>query len=208
MRHLALLLLVSVPLAATGGTIVRTFDDDPASAPPRGFLFSGLRDAAPGRWTVQREGIDGILAHGGDPNASRGLSLALMDAPPVGEVEISVRLRLLSGERAGGLVWRYRDEGNFYLARLRLSDQSVTVYRVINGNRIRVEAEDDLELDPAAWHALKVVQRRESARIYIGGVKVFELRDRTFRAPGRVGVCADAGSTVWFNDLTVRPGEE
>ena len=49
----------------------------------------------------------------------------------------------------------------------------LAIYRVVNGNRIRLEREDDLELDPDAWHSLKIFQERGEIRVYLGGIRVF-----------------------------------
>jgi hypothetical protein len=119
-------------------------------------------------------------------------------------VAISVRLRLTSGERSGGLVWRAQDAENYYLARLDLTRQDLGVYRVVNGNRARIEGEDDLELDPDAWHALKVIDEgSEGIRVYLGGIRVLRARDRTFREPGATGLWCTGDSVAHFDDLRV-----
>ena len=47
--------------------------------------------------------------------------------------------------------------------------------------------EDDLELDPKAWHTLKIVHVGESVRAMLGGVRVFEDADRRNRWSGGLG---------------------
>ena len=84
----------------------------------------------------------------------------------------------------GGLVWRVQDAENYYLARLDLDRQDIGLYRVTAGNRTRIEGEDDLELDPTAWHTLRVVQEDENIRVYLGGIRVLRARDRTFGKTG------------------------
>ena len=85
--------------------------------------------------------------------------------------------------RTAGLVWKYQDRLNHYSAQLDLAKQELAVYRVVNGNRIRLEREDDLELDPDAWHSLKIFQERGEIRVYLGGIRVFSERDRLPRTP-------------------------
>ena len=80
-----------------------------------------------------------------------------------------------------------QDADNYYLARLDLDRQDIALYRVSAGNRTRIDGEDDLELDPTAWHTLRVVQEDEKIRVYLGGIRVLRARDRTFDKGGRRG---------------------
>ena len=199
--RLAISLFVALGLLqATKGGILRTFEDDLPGTPPRGFLFAETRQAPPRQWTVQREASGQALVHAG-VEGSGGFAVGVVEGEPLDELEMAVRLKLVGGERAAGLVWRYQDADNYYLARLRLNKQSIDVYRIVNGNRVRVEGEDDLELDPDAWHTLRVVQSRERARVYLGGIKVFELRARSLPAAGLAGVWCAGDSTALFDDL-------
>ena len=107
------------------------------------------------------------------------------------------------GSRTGGLVWRYQDALNYYAVQLNLAEQELSVYRVVRGNRIRLEREDDLELDPEAWHSLRVVQDGESMRVYLGGIRVFGDRDRSAREPGGAGLWASGDASVSFDDFVI-----
>ena len=78
----------------------------------------------------------------------------------------------------------------------------------MDGNRVRLENEDDLELDPAAWHALRVVQRSRSVRVYLGGIRVFEDRDRTTDPAGAVGIWCAGDTTAQFDDLRISRADE
>jgi hypothetical protein len=199
--RLAISLLIALAaLSPRGGDAIRTFEEDAAGAPPRGFLFAETRQAPPRQWSVQRQENGQVLAHSGI-EGSGGFAVAILEGEPLEQLELAVRLKLAGGERAAGLVWRYQDPDNYYLASLRLGNQSIDVYRIVNGNRVRAEGEDDLELDPAAWHTLRVVQGRERARVYLGGIKVFELRARGLPASGLAGVWSAGDSTAWFDDL-------
>jgi hypothetical protein len=118
------------------------------------------------------------------------------------DLQVSVRVRLAGGSLVGGLVWRYQDEHNHYQILLDLTRRELAMYRVVAGNRIRVEREDGLELDPAAWHTLKIVHEQSEIRVSLGGIRVFEENDRTFGA-GRAGVVAGGIADVWFDDLRI-----
>ena len=109
--------------------------------------------------------------------------------------------RFAGGQRSGGIVWRVQDAENYYLARLDLDRQDIGLYRVVGGNRTRIEGEDDLELDTAAWHTLRVVQEDENIRVYIGGIRVLRARDRTFATAGSAGLWCTGDAIAHFDDL-------
>ena len=186
---------------------LRTFDDDTVGAQPPGFTFATARQQTPGRWLVRSEGSNHYLTHVADAGSSGGFALAVLDVPHPIDMRASVRLKLTEGERVGGLVWRYQDSENFYLAALDLRVQELALYRVVRGNRIRLDEEDDLELDDSAWHSLRVVQDEDDIRVSLGGIGVIRARDRAFGEAGRAGVWSGGGGTAWFDELRVEPEE-
>jgi hypothetical protein len=182
-----------------------TFDDDRADFPPTGFTLAAMRQTDAGRWVVERAGGLGHLVHRADPSAP-GFALAVADRVTPDDLAVSARLRFNGASRVGGLVWRYRDDQNYHSLLLDLNRGELSVYRITAGIRIRLDMRDELELDAAAWHALKVIHVGNDIRIMLGGVRVFDEQDRRSdrgRDQGRVGVVATGASEIWFDDLTV-----
>jgi hypothetical protein len=202
----SLVLAAGAAVLAASREPARTFDQEPAGRPPAGFAFLAARDAPAARWTVQREGANGFLAHTADASARGGFSLATFDPPSPGSISFSARTRRGAAKGSLGLVWRVQDAENYYLARLDLEQQDIGLYRIVRGNRVRIEGEDDLELDPNAWHTLKVVQEDEHIRVYLGGIRVLRARDRTFGAAGAAGVWCTGDAVAHFDDLRVDAG--
>lgn len=197
---------VALVLASVSAQVaVRTFDEDSLGAPPPGFTFAMARQQAPGRWLVRADGPNHYLTHLADPAAGGGFALAVLDTPHPVQTRVSVRLKLTDGERVGGLVWRYHDAENFYLAALDLRVQELALYRVVRGNRIRLDEEDELELDESAWHSLRVVQDDDDIRVSLGGIGVMRARDRTVVEGGRAGVWSGGGAAAWFDDFRIEP---
>jgi hypothetical protein len=194
--------------AATGAwqrPAPRTFDAEKPGV-PEDLTLAAMRQAGPGVWSIRRDGSNGLLVHAADA-AATGYALAIATSTPIREVAVTVRLRLAGGARAGGLVWQYQDENNHYAAVLDLARQELSMYRVVAGNRTRLEFEDDLELDVAAWHTMKVVHDDDEIAVSLGGIEVFEEHGRSTRVtmPGRVGLLATGTSEVWFDDWRVEP---
>ena len=189
--------------AAAQPAVVRTFEDDKVGAPPAGFILAAGRDGAAETWTVRREGGGRVLEHRGNPSPPDGFSVAILTGARYEQIQLSVRVKATGGERRVGLVWKYQDPLNHYGVQLDLARQELTIYRVTSGNRIRLEREDDLELDPDAWHSLKVRQQDGQIRVYLGGIRVFSERDRTSANGAGVGVWASGDTTALFDDFRV-----
>lgn len=204
-RSVLLAVAVSVTVVAQD-TWTFSFDDDRVDHPPSGFTLAAMRQSDAGRWMVQRPAGSGALVHTADPAAS-GYALAIADRPAPEDIAVTVRLRLAGTARTGGLVWRYRDDHNYYTLLLDLVRAELSAYRITAGNRVRLDMQDELELDGDAWHTLKVVHVGPELRVMLGGVRVFVEQDRRYdRRPdavGRVGVIATGPSEVWFDDLCV-----
>jgi hypothetical protein len=194
----ALALMVASPSA---DVTVRSFEQDALGAAPAGFTFAAARLANAGRWVIRAEGSDRYVAHLGEGSRGQGFALALLDAQPPSDLRLSARIKLAEGARVGGLVWGYHNPENFYAVSLDLNAQNVAMYRVARGNRIRLEVEDDLELDPNAWHVLRVELRDSRISVSIGGIGVMRARERSASASGRAGVWSAGQATTWFDDV-------
>ena len=117
-----------------------------------------------------RDGTNSVL--GQLRQGPSGVQVAVAEGPSFANLVLSVRVRLLEGARSAGVVWHYRDADDYYLARLNLQEQDVRIYRVVAGQRTRLEEEDDLELEAGAWHVLKVERRGRGCGVLINGVPV------------------------------------
>lgn len=197
----AALLIAVAPVGSQ--RVTWTFEDLLVGRPPAGFDVVSTGEGGVGRWELLRDGQNVLLAQLASVARARGFRMAIAQTPTLRDLSLSVRFRGLEGERAAGIVWRYVDENHYYLARVSLSDQEVGLYKVVRGNRIRLDCEDDLELDRAAWHTLKIEHRDEQIRLWLDGIPVDGTRDRTLDAAGRVGVWTTADSAAWFDDLSV-----
>jgi hypothetical protein len=210
-RIIVLLVATIVALSLTAGSAqdtLRSFDQDAVGAAPPGFSFAVARIPAGGRWQVRADNGNRVLAHMPDAAAGEGFSIALLDGAATGDVRVSARLRLEEGARTGGLVWRYTGPDNFYAVALDLDAQAISLYRISRGNRIRLEFEDDLELDRSAWHTLRAEHADGRIRVTLGGIGVMRARARdTGAAEGRAGVWAAGNAATAFDDVSVRPAE-
>ena len=198
-------IMVAVVSVAAQAPTLFTFDQVPAGTLPAGFTTAAFRQPASGQWAVNRVGSGAALHHAAVPDGT-GWSLALAPDPAPAAFRVTARMRLSGGSRAGGLVWHYQDARNFMAALLDLEDGDLELFRVSDGNRIRLEDRDGLELDPLAWHTLRVIVGEGRTTVSIGGIRVLDWDERRSGGRmGRVGLLAHGRAETAFDDLRVEP---
>ncbi len=211
------LAVAAVGLAATlataqppseGPATTFNFDSDTAGATPAGFTFGRTGKGRDGRWVVQSEADapskPNVLAQvDSDPTDFR-FPVAVAEAPVLRDVRLTVRCKPVSGkvDRACGLVWRYRDANNYYLARSNAAEDNVCLYFVRDGRRRTISCWKG-PVATGAWHTLGIEARLDRFQVYFNGTRVIEKEDATFAQPGKVGVWTKADSVTYFDDFSV-----
>jgi hypothetical protein len=209
--------IVFMAVAATilvhGATRKVDFSDDTAGQSPRGFEFGYTANVgAPGKWVVQAEGPNKYLAQT-DPDSTRSrFPVAVLSDVSAADVELSVRFRPISGrvDQAAGLVWRYRDQDNYYIVRANALEDNVVLYKVENGKRTDLPVKGEgrtygkkTEVPAKQWSTLRVVANGRLFEVHFNGTKLYDVEDATFAQPGKVGVWTKADSVTQFDDLTI-----
>ena len=207
------LVVLGATMIVHGATRTVDFSDDTAGQPPKGFEF-GLtaRAGAPGRWVVQADGADKYLVQT-DPDATRSrFPVAVLSGVSAVDLDVSVRFKPVSGrvDQAAGLVWRYRDEDNYYLVRANALEDNVVLYKVEHGKRIDLAVKGEgrtygkkADVPAGQWSTLRVVARGPLFAVHFNGTKLYEVEDGTLTQAGKVGVWTKADSVSQFDDLTI-----
>lgn len=109
-----------------------------------------------------------------------------------------------SADRAGGLVWRYQDARNYYVARANAMEGNLRLYKVVDGKRIQL-ANKKVDVSEKAWHTL--VARFEGTKhaVAFDGMAEIETEDDQFQDAGSAGLWTKSDSLTYFDDLTILP---
>jgi hypothetical protein len=190
---------------------VVNFDNAALGKAPPGWTVAMTNHGRAPQWEVRRDGSAPtqpyVLAQvAADPVGDR-CPLAIWDGASLRDGEVSVRMKPLSGHEveAGGIVWRYRDPNNYYLARANATDKNVQVFKVVNGIRVPLMAGVRHDITPNEWSTLKVWARGNRFQIYIDHRRVLQGQDSTFTGPGKVGLWTVADSVTYFDDFRITP---
>ncbi len=196
------LALAAGALSAEDAAVKIAFDDMPAGKPPAGFTFGRTGQGAPGAWVVR----EGALAQTSTDNTDYRFPVALYEGGAWKDLALSVRFKTVSGEvdRAGGLVFRAKDENNYYIVRSNALEDNTRLYRVVDGRRKQLGGKNH-EVSPDGWHTLRVEAAGEKIAVFYDGEKVIEEKDATFPEKGNVGLWTKADAVTLFDDLAVEP---
>lgn len=116
---------------------------------------------------------------------------------------VETKFKPISGgeDQAGGVVWRFRDGDNYYVARANALEDNVTIYHTIGGSR-RSFRNVSAKVAPNQWHTLRVDFQGQHFVVTFDGVKVIEADDSTIAGAGAVGVWTKADSVTEFDDFS------
>jgi len=186
------------------------FQSDRVDEAPAGFSFGRTGRGRPGKWMVRLDPTapagDHVLAQVDADDTGDRFPVAVADAPVLQDVRLEVRCKPVSGkvDQACGLVFRYRDENNYYLARANALEDNVRIYHVVGGRRRQFGGWDG-KVAGQTWHTLAVEARGNRFKVTFDGKQVVEAQDDTFKEAGKVGVWTKADSVTHFDALSATP---
>lgn len=186
------------------------FDADSTDAPPAGFSFARTGSGAQGRWIVRPEkdapSASNVLAQVDADDTDFRFPVAVADGPSLGDLRLSVKCKVVTGkvDQACGVVFRYRNENNYYVTRANALENNVRLYYVKNGSRKQF-ANWSGKVTAAAWHELRAEAKGDHFQIFWDGEEIIDAHDNTFPDAGKVGVWTKADAVTLFDDLTVAP---
>ncbi len=203
-------LLAAFGLVASTGRIIN-FDADAVGKIPPGWSVPITGSGPAPRWVILRDGTAPtrpyVLAQlSADTNGDR-YPLAILDAVRLRDGDVSVRLKPVAGrlDQGGGVVFRYRDPKNYYLALADFKRQSVALFKVANGQRIPIASPARHELPANSWRILKISVGGSAIQVYLDHRRILRAQDRTFTAAGQVGLWTARDSVTYFDDFRVNP---
>jgi hypothetical protein len=188
-----------------------SFDDAKPDTVPAGFTPAETNSAGtPAKWGVVAEGSApsspnafGVLE---TKNTGQTYNVALLEGDPVADVDIAVMVKAVTGEKdqGGGVVFRAKGAGDYYIARWNPIEKNVKFYVVKSQHRDEL-AKADLDIDASKWHALRVLVEGDRFELFVDEDSVLELRDTALSEAGAVGLWTKADAATLFDDLIVTP---
>ena len=181
----------------------------PGNLPPN-FASARTGQGDIGSWAILSDNTTpskpNVLGQTSTDSTDYRFPMAILNDCVYRDLELIVKFKPVNGsvDQAGGLVFRYRDENNYYVVRANALEDNCNLYHVINGQR-RQFAGANITVTPKQWHELKVVCVGDQINCFFDGKQVIQATDDTFKDAGRVGMWTKADSVTYFDDFTVTP---
>lgn len=210
------LLLVSAAVVVSAQTKIVDFNKDKVGQPPSGFSFGLTGKGKPGVWVIKKDEASpehkNVLAQtDADPTGYR-FPLCIYDGLAAKDADITVKFKPISGkgDQGAGIVWRYKNQDNYYIVRANALENNVVLYKVENGKRTDLPLVGEgrtygkkEKVPSGQWGTLRVVAKGDLFEVYHDGKKLYEVRDETFKDAGKVGLWTKADSVIYFDELKI-----
>jgi hypothetical protein len=205
LRRLVLPVCLALASAVViGQATIINFDGDEAGKAPKGFSFALTGRGKPGMWLVRKDDAEhgNVLVQMDADTTDYRFPVAVFNDFSAVDVTLSVKFKALSGkgDQGAGLVWRYRDQNNYYITRCNALEDNCTVYHVIDGRRQAFQNKG-VKVASGVWHTLKMEAVGPHFVVTYDGTKVLDATDQTFKEAGKVGLWTKADSVIAFDDF-------
>lgn len=200
MKTFALILTGMIAMNAHAETT--GFDTDAPGTLPAGWV-SGVTGRGTPRWTVAPEpgapSKPNVLKQSG----SGTFPWCVRDGVSIADGFVEVRFKPVSGreDQAGGVLWRWKDGDNYYVARANALENNVSLYYTDKGSRKTIKYVD-APVAGLVWHTLRVEFKGAHVTVSLDGKAYIEADDAHIAGPGSVGVWTKADSVTLFDDFS------
>ena len=162
---------------------------------PAGWLCGSTGGGSP-RWTLEADasGLQVLKQSGNAP-----FPWCVKPDSKIANGFVEVRFKALAGkeDQAGGVVWRWQDGDNYYVARANALENNVSLYYTAGGRRHTIQYVN-APVAANAWHLLRAEFNGTQIRVLLDGKRYIEAEDSHIAAEGRVGVWTKADSVSIF----------
>lgn len=185
------------------------FDKAKPGSPPPGWTGTETGGGNP-KWTVEKDDTapskPNVLKQSGEAK----YCVAVKNDTNLRDGYVEVKFKPISGkeDQAGGLVWRYRDNNNYYVVRANALEGNVVLYKTEGGKRSSLDIVGRkggygvrAPVPKAEWSAIRVDFRGNKFTVKLNGKGLFEVEDDTLTSAGKVGVWTKADSVTLFDDF-------
>jgi hypothetical protein len=82
-------------------------------------------------------------------------------------------------------------------------EDNFRVYKVVAGKRTQLGTAD-AKIPSGQWHTIRVVQKGDHIQCYLDGALRLDVKDGTFKDPGKIGLWTKADAQTYFADLEAK----
>jgi len=198
----AVVFAVMMGLAMESYAQLDNFDKAGVGALPPGWK-TGVIGQGTGYWAVNSDPSAPSAPNVFTQLGSGTFPWAVKEGTTVSDGFVEVKFKAISGkeDQAGGVMWRWKDGNNYYVARANALENNVSLYYTANGRRNTIKyAKAPVPLN--AWNTLRVEFTGNVIKVSVNGKTYIEEKDNHITGTGAVGLWTKADSITAFDDFT------
>ena len=183
------------------------FDQERAGALPADWS-AGVTGSGSARWTVEADASAPSAPNVLKQSGQGTFPWCVKKDASLTDGFVEVKFKPLSGreDQAGGLVWRWKDGNNYYVARANALENNVSLYYTANGRRNTLKYVD-APVPRNVWHTLRVEFTGPQIRVALDGRTYIDFKDGHIGGAGAVGLWTKADSVTSFDDFAYGSGQ-
>ena len=187
----------------SGKDTIISFENSKVDKLPIGFTQTATGKSQQLNWKVINDKGHKVVAQLAK-NEGDYYNLLVLDKPVYQNFTLTVKIKAVAGneDQGGGLVWRYMDNNNYYVARCNPLENNFRFYHVVKGNRIELKSVD-CAIKTGEWFTMSIEMNGNKISCSLNGNKMIDTTDDTFKSAGRVGLWTKADAQSYFDDLTI-----
>jgi hypothetical protein len=200
MRAVVLAFLIGAAMETYAQT--ENFDSTPTGALPNAWK-TGVTGSGAASWAVSPDSSapsppNVILQKG-----KGAFPWAVWEVVAMTDGFVEVKFKALSGkeDQAGGVMWRWKDGNNYYVARANALENNVSLYYTTNGRRNTIKYVN-APVPLNTWHTLRVEFAGSAIKVMLNGKTYIEEKDTHITGSGAVGLWTKADSVTSFDDFS------
>src|SRR5467141_2238051 len=171
-----------------------SFDTDPVGSLPDSWVEGGTGRGTP-RWTVESDASAPSKPNVLKQSGAGTFPWCVRHRTSIEDGFVEVKFKALAGteDRAAGVVWRWKDDDNYYVERANALENNVSLYYTEAGRRRTLT----YVVAPAPaneCHRLRMKFSGLSIRVAVNGKIYIQLDDKHITGPGAVGMWTKADS--------------
>ena len=189
-------------LAATAHGETINFDKDRPGALPTGWIAGATGTGKP-VWIVEADTSAPSRPNVLKQSGSGTYPWCVLKDALISDGFVEVKFKPLAGkeDQAGGVIWRWKDGDNYYVARGNALENNVSLYYMVNGSRKTIEYKY-APVAPNTWHTLRVIYKGDAIQVSLDGKTYIDTKDRHISSSGKAGVWTKADSVTIFDDFS------
>jgi hypothetical protein len=198
------IMMIATTIFAAQAAFAETenFDKAKAGALPAGWT-AGVTGRGTPQWSVSADAKAPSAPHVLTQSGSGTFPWCVKKDVSLADGFVEVRFKPISGrqDQAGGVVWRWKDGDNYYVARANALENNVSLYHTTQGRRITIKYVD-APVPGNTWHTLRVEFAGKRIKVVLNGKTTIDVEDGNISGAGAVGVWTKADSVTAFDDFS------